>query len=181
MWERITAIFEEALWFSRMLIIIPVLGSILLACGAVFLGTVEEVKILEEVAGLASAGADATHPANLENTLVAGAIKALDIYLLAAILLIFGLGLYELFISKIDPAEKSPGASRVLLIRDLDDLKERLGKVVLLVLVIEFLQQALRMSYTSVLDLLFLGGGILAVGIALYLTTRKERDSSSER
>ena len=71
-----------------------------------------------------------------------------------------------------DPAERSGIASRLLLIRSLDDLKDRLGKVVLLVLVIRFFQQALALDLSSPLELLYLGGGILLVGAALYLTSR---------
>jgi hypothetical protein len=47
-------------------------------------------------------------------------------------MLIFALGLYELFVSRIEIAEGSEFAERRLLIRSLDDLKDHLAKVVLL-------------------------------------------------
>ena len=61
---------------------------------------------------------------------------------------------------------------RVLLIRSVDDLKTRLGNVVVLMLVIKFFQQALKQKYASPLDLLYLAIGVLLIGGALYLTHR---------
>jgi len=57
-----------------------------------------------------------------------------------------------------------------LIIRSVDDLKERLGRVVLLALVIEFFQQSLRLDYQRPIDLLYMAVGIVLVGAALYLS-----------
>ena len=54
--------------------------------------------------------------------------------------------------------------------RNLDEPKERVARLVLLVLVIEFFQHALRLQYEGPLDLLYLAGGLLLVGDGLYLT-----------
>lgn len=78
--------------------------------------------------------------------------------------------LYELFISKIGQAERSEMGSRVLFIKNLDDLKTRLGKVVLMILIVKFFEHALEMHFTSALDLVYFGGGIALIGVALYLT-----------
>jgi uncharacterized membrane protein YqhA len=59
-----------------------------------------------------------------------------------------------------------------LLIESVDDLKDRLAKVVLLVLIVEFLQYALGARYTSALDLLYLAVGIALIGLALYLSSK---------
>ncbi|WP_342591020.1 YqhA family protein [Isorropodon fossajaponicum symbiont] len=55
--------------------------------------------------------------------LVAHTVGSIDGFLLATILLIFSLGLYELFISDIDEAKESGQSSKVLVINSLDDLK----------------------------------------------------------
>jgi len=104
--------------------------------------------------------------------LLSAIIRALDDYLLAAILIIVALGLYELFVGKIDAAERDEIAPRLLLIRSVDDLKDRLAKVVLLVLIVEFLQYTFAVNFTSALDLLYLAVGIALIGLALYLTTK---------
>ncbi len=53
-------------------------------------------------------------------------------YLLFAMFVLFGLGLYELFVNKIDEAEGSDFARRLLLISSLDDLKDQLARVILI-------------------------------------------------
>lgn len=65
---------------------------------------------------------------------IAHIVGLIDGYLLGTIMLIFSLGLYELFISKIELADKMERGSKVLIIHSLDDLKSRLGRVVLMIL-----------------------------------------------
>jgi len=72
-------------------------------------------------------------------------------------------GSTSFFVSKIEAAEKSEFAARVLLIRSLDDLKDRLASVIVLVLVVEFLQLALLMKFESAQELLYLSFGIVLV------------------
>jgi uncharacterized membrane protein YqhA len=161
-------LFERVLWLSRLVVVIPVVASVALACAAFYLGTVDVVSVLARLGSYAIVAAPATARATLLGTI----IRAIDIYLLAAILLIFALGLYELFIGKIEAAERTAFAPRLLLIESVDDLKDRLAKVVLLVLIVEFLQYALGAHYTSALDLLYLAIGIALIGAALYLTSK---------
>ena len=93
-----------------------------------------------------------------------------DGYLFATIMIIFALGLYEMFISKIDIAERSDLASRLLLIRSVDDLKERLAKVVFLILIVRYFEFALESQVQTPLDLLYLAVGIALIALSLFLT-----------
>ena len=104
---------------------------------------------------------------------VTAIVEAVDGHLIPAILVIFALGLYELFVSKLDPAEMSEVLPRLLLIRNLDELKDRIAGLVLLVLVIEFFQRALKLEHENPLDLLYFATGVLLVSGALYLGSRK--------
>jgi uncharacterized membrane protein YqhA len=164
--------FERRLWSSRWIAVLPVIISVLLSLAMVVVATVDAVRLGSTVAAFMRPGLAEATAYSLRLTIVGNVIDVVDGYLLASILLIFGMGLYELFISKIDAAEKSEVASRLLLIRSMDDLKSRLASVVLLILVIKFFQQALRLKYESPLDLLYLGVGILFVGGALFLGHR---------
>ncbi len=98
-------------------------------------------------------------------------VKALDGFLIGALLLLFAFGLYELFVGDISAAEGSEAAPRLLVVSSLNDLKEKVARLVLLVLVIEFFQRALSLRYERALDLLFFAGGVLLVSAALYLTS----------
>jgi uncharacterized membrane protein YqhA len=80
---------------------------------------------------------------------------------------IFSFGLYELFISPIDIAKKE-GVSKVLEIHSLDELKDKLGKVIVMVLIVNFFQRVLFTSYSGAVDLMYFAGSILALALALY-------------
>ena len=164
-------LFERVLWLSRLVVVIPVVASVALACAAFYLGTVDVVYVVAHVGSYADLAASAGTRATTRAALLGRIITAVDTYLLAAVLLIFALGLYRLFIRKIEAAERAEFAPRLLLIESVDDLKDRLAKVVLLVLIVEFLQYALGAHYTSALDLLYLAIGIALIGVGLYLTS----------
>ncbi len=76
-------------------------------------------------------------------------VKILDAYLISAILIVFSLGLYELFVGKLDAAEGSETSSRLLYVRSLDDLKNKVVKLILLILAIECFQHALHLRYDN--------------------------------
>ncbi len=86
-----------------------------------------------------------------------------------------------MFVNRIDIAQRSDTASRLLQIRSIDDLKDRVAKVVLLVLMIEFFQYALQLPFNTALDLLYLAVGILLIGCAIYLTKDKDGTKISAR
>jgi uncharacterized membrane protein YqhA len=162
--------FERLLWQSRLLVIIAVIASLLVGIGLFFLTSVDVAGLLGQVIGYASPALTDTARAALRSDMLGKIIDIVDGYLLATVMLIFALGLYELFISRIDAAENSEFAARLLLIHSLDDLKDRLAKVVMLMLVVKFFQYALKFKYASPLELLYLAIGILLIGGALYLT-----------
>ena len=58
----------------------------------------------------------------------------------------------------------------MLLISNLDDLKSRLAKVVLMILLVRYFEHALGMGFDSALDLLLFAAGIALLGLALYLS-----------
>ena len=54
------------------------------------------------------------------------------------------------------------------------DLKARLAKVILMILIVTLFEEALNMKISSPLDLLYLGGAIALIGAALFLTHKAE-------
>ena len=91
-----------------------------------------------------------------------------DGYLLAVVLLIFSLGLYELFISDIDQAHGSKASSKILVINSLDDLKSRLAKVILMIMIVTLFEEAINMHISQPIDLIYMGGSIALIALALY-------------
>ena len=154
-----------------------VVFGLLLALGAFYLATVDVFYFLGYLREYADLSLESAAREELRAGAITAIVKAVDGYLIASILIIFALGLYELFVSKLDAAERSEIIPRLLLIRNLDELKERIASLVLLVLVIEFFQRALQLEYERPLDLLYFATGVLLVSAALYLGTRKPSKS----
>ena len=170
--KGLEAFFERVLWGSRLLVLVAVVGGIVLSSGAFYLGTVDVVYAMRYLADYADPSLGSEERAEVSADALTTIVKAVDEYLIAAILLVFSLGLYELFINRIEAVERSEVAGRLLLIKSLDDLKGRLASLVLLVLAIEFFRHALDLRYESAIDLLYLAVGTLLVSAALYLSTK---------
>jgi uncharacterized membrane protein YqhA len=162
--------FETILWNSRLVVLAAVVASLLAAFAMFYMASVDAVYMISHLAHYASPALTATERVALRSTTVTHVVEIVDGYLLATVLLIFALGLYELFISKIDQAEGAENASNVLMITSLDDLKSRLAKVVMMILVVRYFEYALGMDFTTPLDLLQFAAGIALLGLALYLS-----------
>jgi uncharacterized membrane protein YqhA len=173
--RRLEGAFERLLWSSRVLVLIAVVSAQIVAIMVFVFATADSLRVVSHViTGIREAGPRLVQ-ARLE--LLAKVVKVVDLYLVATFMQVFAMGLYELFIGKIDIAQGSEVAHRLLLIRDLDDLKDRLGKIVLLIMAMLFLEQALRLELSSPLELLYLAVGVALVSIALYLSRREKQDT----
>jgi uncharacterized membrane protein YqhA len=176
---RIEKLFESILWNSRLVVLFAVVASLLTAFAMFYIATVDVWFLLVHLGEYLSS--ELTNEARIEFRagVVTHVVEIIDGYLLATVMLIFSLGLYELFISKIDAAIESEHGSKVLLINNLDDLKNRLAKVILMILVVKFFEHALEMHFDSPLDMLEFAGGIALIGLALYLTHASEHSSNN--
>lgn len=162
--QWIEKIFESLLWNGRLFVILAVIFSMV---GAIILFIVASVDIFNVAGETISVYVNHEHPDNFHEMVVGGIIGAVDLYLMAVVMLIFSFGLYELFISDID-AMKNSYASKVLEIHSLDQLKDKLAKVIVMVLVVSFFQRVLHTQYNGAQELLYFAASILALAIALY-------------
>jgi uncharacterized membrane protein YqhA len=96
-------------------------------------------------------------------------IEAIDVFLIAIVAYIIGVGLYALFIDDTLPLP------RWLEVRDLDDLKNHLVSVVIAVLAVLFLREAVARAED--LDLLSLGTALalMIAALTFFLTIRGVR------
>lgn len=173
----VESVFERLLWSSRLIVLVAVVASIVVSLAMFYVASVDVVDVLRHVSHYHEAAADPETRLAARSTALAHVVEVVDGYLLAAIMLIFGLGLYELFISRIDIAEGSEFAQRLLLIHSLDDLKDRLAKVVLLILVVKVFEYALSLPVKTSLDLLYLSFSVILVSGALWLSHGKGHGS----
>jgi uncharacterized membrane protein YqhA len=61
-------------------------------------------------------------------------------------------------------------------INSLDDLKSRLAKVILMILIVTLFEEAINMKLTTPLDLVYLGGSIALIALSLYFSHAAEPD-----
>ena len=158
-------IFEGTLWSSRFIIILAVVFGLI---GAVVLFIVASFDIYETTSYVISTYINHAHPEHFHEKVVGGIIGAVDLYLIGVVMLIFAFGLYELFISEIDAAKDDEGENQLLAIHSLDQLKDKISKVIVMVLVVGFFQKVGDTDFNTPLDMLYLALSITAVAVGLY-------------
>jgi len=157
--------FEKLLWNSRYLTLLAVWSCIVGMALLFILSAIDMGNLLVEFVDVYAFGHEIE---GFHTAVVSHVITAVDDFLLAMVLLIFGLGVYELHIDKLDVARDNPTAGKLLQIENLDDLKDRLGKVILMILIVAFFKNVLHVKFVGPLDVLYMGGGIFLVALALY-------------
>ena len=159
---------EKILWNFRYITILAVLLSIISAFSLIVLGSWD---IIQAVIFYNPPFDDSI---SNNNELLFKIISAIDLFLIGIVLLIFGFGIYELFVSEIDFANAKFTES-TLKIRDLDQLKNKIIKVIIIVLIVKFFEKVLKYSenFTTPMDLLYFGLSILSICLGYYLINRK--------
>lgn len=110
---------------------------------------------------------------DIHDTVVPSVVMAIDIYLVAIVLLIFGLGVYRLFVSPIEQAEEhAPG--HPFNVQSFDQLKDKIARVVILAVIIEFFRAVVDIRFQTPLEAIYLALSVLALAGALYLMSRAQ-------
>jgi len=157
-------IFESILWQSRFLVLLAVIPSLMGALVLFIIATMDIFKVVEDTWYYYTEDS----PVDIHKTVVTDIVGAMDIYLIAIVLLIFGLGTYKLFISRIEPAEGSQ-LTHLLNITSLDELKDKVARVVVLAVIIEFFRAVVDIQFDTALHAIYLALSVLALAAALFL------------
>jgi uncharacterized membrane protein YqhA len=147
---------------ARYLILIAVVATLIAATALLVFGAVETIVVIADVA------VKLDFSSKTAKALLVSFIEIVDVFLLATVLYIIAIGLYELFINDgiVVPAW--------LEINTLDDLKDKLIAVVIVVLGVAFLGQFV--SWDGQSNLLVSGGGAAMVIAALtYFLSQKPK------
>jgi uncharacterized membrane protein YqhA len=159
-------IFESAIWQSRLIIILAVVFGLL---GAIILFVVASMDIWGVAVYTFDTIMTGAHPEHFHEDIVSGIIGAVDLYLIAVVMFIFSFGIYELFISEIEVAETAgKDGSNVLAIHSLDQLKDKIAKVIVMVLVVNFFQRVIHTNFATPLEMLYFALSITALAVGLY-------------
>lgn len=121
--------------------------------------------------------------------MISSLVEATDVYLLGTVMLVFGMGLYELFISNLDKAKSSQDGSITyrsnlfglftlkerpwwLEIKTVNELKTKLGHVIVMLLLIGFFDKSKRAVIQTPLDLLCFAASVLLCSSCLFLLSK---------
>ena len=166
----VESVFEHFLWNSRAVIIIAVIGLMVCAIIAFLVGIFETYNLVSLfITHLIHYG---THLDEIYSEIILGVITIVDDFLLGIVLLIFSFGTYDLFISRLDPASVEDDIRRPdwMVFNSLDELKSILGKVILMIMIINFLKFTVGTHFEEPIHLLYLGGGIALIAFAMKLS-----------
>jgi uncharacterized membrane protein YqhA len=156
--------FLKALSTSRYLIFLAVIAILIAATSLMIYGVVETIAIVRSIIDPALTG-----PKGVKGLTLAF-IEVTDLFLLGTVLYVIAIGLFELFV---DDRLELPNW---LEIRNLDDLKQKLIGVMIVVMGVVFLGQVV--TWDGQRDLLGYGGGIAVVIAALtYFLSQQPKKS----
>jgi uncharacterized membrane protein YqhA len=151
--------FERGLSLARLTVLLPVVVLVLSGVGAYVYGTAMAVH---------SVGDIADHPFYEHNLRLF--LIEIDLFLIGATLIIAAIGLYELFVARIDPVNSRRPMPDWLVMNDLNDLKARVISMIVLVSAVSFADVLLEFG-NDTLKVLYLAAavGIFIVALTLYL------------
>ena len=160
--------FEKTLWNLRFIVVLSVILSIFASISLFVIGSWDIIDAIVFKNPLFN------NEISNNNDLLFKIISSIDLFLIGIVLLIFGFGVYELFISEINFA-KDKFADSTLKINSLDQLKNKIIKVIIIVLIVKFFEKVLKLShnFTTPNDLILFSLSILAICIGYFLINRK--------
>lgn len=167
--KKIELLLETILWRFRLVAIVPVVMSLASTLITFGIGTKDIYgSLIEFFSG--SKSEEAGHH------ILAGLVSGIDYYLIGLALLIFGYGIYELLISEIDVYREQAGAEDsggLLDIRNLDQLKAKLVKVLIVALIVTAFKSMISMPLKDINSLLMYCFAVLLLSASGFLISLK--------
>jgi len=185
--------FEKSLWNCRFVVLLAVIFGLISAIALFVLGAVEvvsgikyfyegstkpPVEIAAAAATITTSDSSEAVPVEIAPAvkskkvergpkLVGTLIGAVDYFLIGVVLLIFSFGIYELFISHLEVGRLNDEV-KILEITNLDDLKNRIIKVVIMVLIVSFFKKILSIEFETPQDMFFFASSIFVLCLGVY-------------
>ncbi len=168
-------VFEGSLWYSRFFVILAVVFGLL---SSLALFVIASFDVYEVIVAVIDSFITHSHSERLNHQILSTVIGAVDLYLIGVVLLIFSFGIYELFISEVDIAREDKHVN-ALEIHSLDELKNKITKVIIMVLIVSFFQRVLSMEFKTPLEMLYLALSILALSAGLFFLHKFDNSKKS--
>ena len=167
--RNLERLFENGLWLLRFITIIPVIFS---AIGAIVLFYVGSIEIIGSVKAILNGGEETER---ILPKVMGGIIGGIDVYLIGVVMILFSYGIYELFISKINVGRMENTEVQLLTITSLDQLKDKILKVIVMVMVVGLFKRLLELEIKTYTDILFWAISILLIACSSYLMKTNDK------
>lgn len=167
--KRAELVLESILWRFRLVAIVPVVMSLASTLISFGIGTREIYTSINEFFGGSDIDGASHH-------ILAGLVSGIDYYLIGLALLIFGYGIYELLISEIDVYREqsvTEDSGGLLDIRNLDQLKAKLVKVLIVALIVTAFKSMISFPLKDINSLLAYCLGVLMLSLSGFLISMK--------
>jgi uncharacterized membrane protein YqhA len=106
--------------------------------------------------------------------IVINIITSMDMFLLGIISLIFAWSIYDIYIrNPNEQCNKNEKVSSSLIVYNLDELKEKLSKIIIIMLIITFFKHALYFEYNTIWELLLFSIAIFFIALGINFTREK--------
>ncbi|CAM6020378.1 unnamed protein product [Sphagnum balticum] len=182
--QRFEALIERIIFDCRFLTLMAVVGSLAGSLLCFFKGSFFVVESFAEYFFATWQGLGTSQVVFL-------LVEAIDVYLMGTVMLIFGMGLYELFVSTLEVAgEEAEGVRTAargsnifglfhlrerpkwLEIRSIAELKTKLGHVIVMILLVGMFEKSKKVPIHTINDLLCLSASILLASGSLFLLSK---------
>lgn len=170
MFNKVEGILEGFFWNFKFIILLSSFGFVITSAITLLMGTLETF-----VVGQLFVDNLLHHGIHFEkaiyNEILTTTIVVIDDFLLGIVLFIFGVGVYDLFISRLDPADKQEDIrADWLVFGSIEELKAVLAQVILMIIIVNLLKYVVEVKFTTSLDILYLGITIMLVALAIKLS-----------
>lgn len=182
--DRIEAWLENRIFNCRFLTLMAVVGSLVGATlcfikGSIFVAESVKVFVHHCIKGMNT------------GKVIMLLVEALDVYLIGTVMLIFGMGLYELFVDTLILPDGAVASSLLrsrssslfglfplrarpkwLEISSLDEMKTKLGHVIVMILLVGMFEKSKKIVITTAMDLFLFSGSVALAAGCLYLLSK---------
>src|SRR4051794_24484174 len=170
--QKIENFVESLLWNSRRAMFLAVIACMVAFFTVLFMTVIDLFHVVIPVLKWIVSLEFTTDASQLHEETLKHVVGLVDSFLVAIFLLLFAYGLYELFVSELDPATRE-GRDKPVLgllpIRNLDDLKSNLVKVITAILIVTLFEHAVAVDVGTPVELVYFAATILLVALALYV------------
>ena len=147
--EAVLSRIECVLWWTRYIVSFGIVSCLM---AAFLTSAMCLIETWEFSTGFYKYLVDSADHSGNKDDIIRSVVRMIDYFLISCVLLIFSFGIYELFISRIDQAVKET-RGKILNINSVDELKSKLMKMILVILVVKFFSMAYQDRFDDALKL----------------------------